>query len=189
MPKGKKSDPSTYTKPDLRDHIKEEVVAGDKGGNPGQWSARKAQLVTQEYEREGGGYKKARNSTQKSLKEWGEEHWTTADGKQARRSGGTARYLPEKAWKKLSSEEKKATNEQKRAGSRAGKQFVANTAKASSARKRASEETATRKKQAGPAAARSGTKKAGTPAAAKRTTTKKRPTANKKSTTAKRAVR
>ena len=34
-----------YTKPELREKIKAEVVAGDKGGRPGQWSARKAQLV------------------------------------------------------------------------------------------------------------------------------------------------
>ena len=75
------------------------MVASKKGGNPGQWSARKAQLVTQEYEQEGGGYKEPRNASQKSLKKWGDEHWTTADGKQARRAGGTTRYLPEKAWK------------------------------------------------------------------------------------------
>jgi len=30
-----------YTDPDLREEIKEEVKAGDKGGKPGQWSARK----------------------------------------------------------------------------------------------------------------------------------------------------
>jgi hypothetical protein len=187
MPKGKKSDPKTYTKPDLRDHIKEEVVASDKGGNPGQWSARKAQLVTQEYEREGGSYKKDRNAAQKNLKEWGEEHWTTADGKQARRSGGTARYLPEKAWKKLSPQEKKATDEQKRAGSRSGKQFVANPAKAASARKQASKETVARKKQAN-TQARSGAKKM-TGAAAKRAVTTKRPAASKKSTTKKAATK
>jgi hypothetical protein len=147
MRQSKKSDPNRYTKPELRDHIKEEVVASDKGGDPGQWSARKAQLVAQEYEKEGGGYKKPRDATQKSLKQWGDEHWTTADGEQARRPGGTARYLPEKAWDKLSPEEKAATNEKKRQGSRAGKQFVGNTPKAAAARKSVS---AGRKKAAAP---------------------------------------
>lgn len=142
MRQSKNSDPNTYTKPELRDHIKAKVVEGDKGGNPGQWSARKAQLVTQEYEKEGGGYKKPPNSEQKSLKQWGDEHWTTADGKTARRSGGTARYLPEKAWDKLTPEEKAATNEKKRKGSRQGKQFVSNTPKAAGARKQASKQIA-----------------------------------------------
>jgi hypothetical protein len=58
--KSKKSSPENYTKPELREKIKKEVIAGDKGGRPGQWSARKAQLVTHEYEAEGGGYKKPR---------------------------------------------------------------------------------------------------------------------------------
>jgi hypothetical protein len=30
-----------YTDPKLRDEIKEEIHQGDKGGKPGQWSARK----------------------------------------------------------------------------------------------------------------------------------------------------
>jgi hypothetical protein len=93
-----KSSPDTYTKPELRERIKKKVMAGSKGGNPGQWSARKAQLVAQAYEKEGGGYKKSQNESQKSLKKWEDEKWTTSDGKQARRSEGTARYLPEKAW-------------------------------------------------------------------------------------------
>jgi hypothetical protein len=50
-------DDSKYTKPELRETIKDRVMAGSKGGKPGQWSARKAQLVAQEYEKEGGGYK------------------------------------------------------------------------------------------------------------------------------------
>ncbi|KAL3447680.1 hypothetical protein BJX65DRAFT_276547 [Aspergillus insuetus] len=32
---------NNYTDPDLRQEVKEEVQAGDKGGKPGQWSARK----------------------------------------------------------------------------------------------------------------------------------------------------
>lgn len=47
-----------YTKPTLRKRIFERIKAGDKGGAPGQWSARKAQLLAAEYKRSGGGYKK-----------------------------------------------------------------------------------------------------------------------------------
>lgn len=121
----KKSAPDTYTKPELRERIKKEIVAGNKAGNPGQWSARKAQLLVQEYEKEGGGYKKPQNPAQKGLKKWGDEKWTTSDGKQTRRSGGTARYLPEKAWERLSPSQKAATNKRKEEGSKEGKQFVA----------------------------------------------------------------
>jgi len=46
-----------YTKPELRENTKDRVMAGSKGGKPGQWSARKAQLVAQEYKEAGGGYK------------------------------------------------------------------------------------------------------------------------------------
>ncbi len=142
------SDPDRYTQPELRDRIKAEVTKGDKGGKPDQWSARKAQLVTNEYEKAGGGYKQERGEQQKSLKEWGDEKWRTEDGKKAERKGGTTRYLPEEAWKSLSKEEKAATNRKKREGSAEGKQFVANTKGAAAARKRA-----TAKKSAGTKAA------------------------------------
>jgi len=49
-------DASKYSKPELRENIKDRVMAGSKGGKPGQWSARKAQLVAQEYKKAGGGY-------------------------------------------------------------------------------------------------------------------------------------
>jgi hypothetical protein len=41
--------------------------------------------------------------------------------------GYTKRYLPEKAWASLSKEERQETDQKKRAASREGKQFVANT--------------------------------------------------------------
>ena len=69
----------SYTKPELREQIKKRIMAGSKGGKPGQWSARKAQLVAQEYEKEGGGYKGGKNEKQKSLEKWGEEKWQTKD--------------------------------------------------------------------------------------------------------------
>ncbi len=111
-------------------------MAGDKGGKPNQWSARKAQLLTHEYEKAGGGYlSNERTESQQHLSEWTGEDWQTADGKPADRAGGTTRYLPKEAWDQLSPAEKKATNAKKQAGSRAGKQTVSNTEKAKKARK------------------------------------------------------
>jgi len=46
-----------YTKPGMRKKIFQRVKAGSKGGAPGQWSARKAQLVAVAYKKAGGGYK------------------------------------------------------------------------------------------------------------------------------------
>jgi hypothetical protein len=46
-----------YTKPGLRKSIFERIKAGGKGGNPGQWSARKAQMLAQQYKKSGGGYR------------------------------------------------------------------------------------------------------------------------------------
>lgn len=108
-------------------------MAGSKGGKPGQWSARKAQLLAQEYKKAGGGYRGKPKKSQQSLKKWTKEEWTTSDGKPAIRKGGTNRYLPKDAWEKLTPSERAATNKKKRAGSKAGKQFVANTQKAKKA--------------------------------------------------------
>lgn len=131
---------TNYDKPDLREKIKEEIMAGDKGGKPGQWSARKAQLLTHDYEKAGGGYlHDERTESQQHLQQWTDEQWQTADGKPADREGGTTRYLPKEAWDNLTPAEKKATNAKKQAGSRTGKQMVANTEKAKAARNKATE--------------------------------------------------
>ena len=132
-----KSDDATYTKPELRDKIKAKVKAGDKGGRPDQWSARKAQLVASEYEKEGGGYKNKgkRTAGQKHLESWTNEKWQTADGKKAIQGKTTSRYLPEKAWDKLTPTEKKATDTKKKTVSKTGKQNVPNTAAAKKARR------------------------------------------------------
>jgi len=58
---------SNYTKPKLRESIKDRVMASSKGGKPGQWSARKAQLLSQEYEKKGGGYSGGKSGAQKSF--------------------------------------------------------------------------------------------------------------------------
>lgn len=46
-----------YTKPTMRKTLFEKIKAGSKGGDPGEWSARKAQLLASEYKKKGGGYK------------------------------------------------------------------------------------------------------------------------------------
>lgn len=46
-----------YTKPGMRKKLVAKYKAGGKGGKPGQWSARKAQMVAKEYKANGGGYK------------------------------------------------------------------------------------------------------------------------------------
>lgn len=126
-----------YTKPELRERIKNRIMAGSNGGKPGQWSARKAQLLAMEYRKAGGGYRGGLRKTQRSLKKWTREKWTTSDGKPAIRKGGTRRYLPASAWSKLTPAQRAATNRKKISGSRAGSQFVANTRSAANASRRA----------------------------------------------------
>lgn len=46
-----------YTQPGMRKALFEKIKSGSKGGNPGQWSARKAQLLAVQYKKKGGGYK------------------------------------------------------------------------------------------------------------------------------------
>ena len=83
-------DNSKYTKPALRESIKKRVMAGSKGGKPGQWSARKAQLVASEYKKKGGGYKGGQSSKQKDLKKWGKEDWQTKDQYEKGKKAATA---------------------------------------------------------------------------------------------------
>jgi hypothetical protein len=55
--KSRVNEAGNYTKPTLRKRLFEQIKAGSKGGRPGQWSARKAQLLAVEYKKQGGGYK------------------------------------------------------------------------------------------------------------------------------------
>lgn len=59
--------------------------------------------------------------SQKSLKKWTAQKWRTSSGK---KSEGKRRYLPDAAWRSLSSSEKAATNKAKAEGNKKGKQFV-----------------------------------------------------------------
>lgn len=126
-----------YTHPELRERLKEEIKASDKGGKTGQWSARKAQLLKQEYEKHGGGYRGGKDEEQRSLAEWSQEEWQTRDGEAEARdpeTGETRRYLPKEAWEKMSHQEAERTDRKKREHSRQGRQFVDNTGPAKQAR-------------------------------------------------------
>ena len=46
-----------YTKPGMRKRQFNRIKAGSKGGAPGQWSARKAQMLAAAYKKAGGGYR------------------------------------------------------------------------------------------------------------------------------------
>ena len=56
-PKSKVNESGNYTKPTLRKRLFNEIKAGGKGGAPGQWSARKSQLLAKQYKAKGGGYR------------------------------------------------------------------------------------------------------------------------------------
>ncbi|KAF2252826.1 hypothetical protein BU26DRAFT_560175 [Trematosphaeria pertusa] len=89
-----------YTDPELRDQVKEEIHNSNKGGAPGQWSARKAQMMASEYKKRGGGYttdKKDKDESQKHLDNWDKGR---------------------KAWEQMSEKEKQETDEKKQEESR-----------------------------------------------------------------------
>lgn len=53
----KVNEAGNYTKPTMRKNLFNKIKGGSKGGNSGQWSARKAQMLAKEYKAKGGGYK------------------------------------------------------------------------------------------------------------------------------------
>ena len=55
--KSRVNEAGNYTKPGMRKRIFNRIKAGGKGGAPGQWSARKAQMLASAYKKAGGGYK------------------------------------------------------------------------------------------------------------------------------------
>jgi hypothetical protein len=55
--KSKVNEAGNYTKPTMRKALFEKIKAGTKGGDAGQWSARKSQLLAKEYKAKGGGYR------------------------------------------------------------------------------------------------------------------------------------
>jgi hypothetical protein len=145
----KKKKDGDYTDPGLRARLKDEIQAGDRGGRPGQWSARKAQLLVKEYEKGGGGYTDPghRSERQRHLQQWQEQDWHTAEGDaDARGDDGTSRYLPDVAWKLLSEQERAETERPKKDSA---EQFVANTDAAKEARRAAELLTVTAREATG----------------------------------------
>ena len=55
--KSKVNEAGNYTKPTMRKRLFNKIKAGTKGGNAGQWSARKAQMLAVAYKKAGGGYR------------------------------------------------------------------------------------------------------------------------------------
>ena len=110
------------TDPKLWEKVKDEVTEGDKGGRPGQWSARKAQLAVGEYKKEGGGYE-GQKSADNQLGQWTKEDWGTQSGEPSGKTG--ERYLPKAARDHLSDEEYDRTTAKKRADTKKGRQFSA----------------------------------------------------------------
>ncbi|MBT8476189.1 MAG: aspartate-semialdehyde dehydrogenase [Rhodobacteraceae bacterium] len=114
MSSAEKSDPELWEK------VKDEITKGDKGGEPGEWSARKAQMAVQEYKKRGGGYEDdGPDKDETDLHQWTEEDWGTKSG---RESGDTGeRYLPKKV-RILLTEDEYARSTRKKEG--ADDQFV-----------------------------------------------------------------
>ena len=132
------------TDPALWDKVKRRVMRGDKGGNAGEWSARKAQLAVAEYKQAGGGYIGAKKPDN-GLATWTKEAWDTASGKPSRKTG--ERYLPEAARAVLSADEVSRSTARKRQDTKARRQFSAQPKDV--ARKTASARKAAERKEAG----------------------------------------
>lgn len=91
-----------------------------------------------EYKKRGGDYNTSKEEgnekdvAQRSLNQWTKEDWQTKEGSgTAKQDDGTEkRYLPKKAWEKMSEEEKRETDDKKQQEPKEGNQFVSNTEKA-----------------------------------------------------------
>ena len=107
------------TDPELWEKVKDEITEGDEGGEPGQWSARKAQMAVREYKRRGGGYDDdGADREETDLHEWTEEDWGTRSGEESGESG--ERYLPKRVRMLLTEDEYRRSTERKREDSDAG---------------------------------------------------------------------
>ena len=113
MEKGvaKKSNPA------LLNRIVSSVKSSTKGGDAGQWSARKAQLAVAKYKEAGGKYS-GKKSESNSLSKWTKQEWGTKSGKTSKETG--ERYLPKKAISALTNAEYAATTKAKREGGGVG---------------------------------------------------------------------
>ena len=112
----------------IRNRIFKRILKNKQDGTKaGQWSARKAQSLTEDYEKamkKKGlkAYKSGKKTTsQKSLKRWGDQDWKTKSGKKSSKTG--ERYLPAEAIKALTDKEYKKTSAKKKRDTKKGKQF------------------------------------------------------------------
>jgi len=103
--------------PELWSRVVSSVKSGTKGGDAGQWSARKAQIAVAKYKEAGGKYE-GKKSSSNSLSKWTKQEWTTKSGKTSKETG--ERYLPKKAIESLTPQEYAATTKAKRQGGGTG---------------------------------------------------------------------
>ena len=109
----------TATKRDPKKWAAAKAKAKAKMG--GKHSARAMQLAVKYYKDAGGTYSGKKKPTNK-LSKWTKQKWRTKSGKPSGKTG--ERYLPEKAIKALTPSEYAASTKAKKAGTKAGKQFV-----------------------------------------------------------------
>ena len=104
----------------------EKSKAAAKAKMGGKHSARAMQLAAKMYKEKGGDYSGPKTEAQKSMTKWTKEDWGTKSGKNSTLGAKATgeRYLPKKALESLTSAEYAATTKAKRAGTKAGKQFV-----------------------------------------------------------------
>lgn len=107
------------TNPKLWKSIVSKVKKGSKGGNPGQWSARKAQLAVKMYKKSGSYNSPKKNNN--SLVKWTKQRWRTRSGRPSLKTG--ERYLPEKVIKRLTKKEYSRTSRNKRMSMKKGVQY------------------------------------------------------------------
>jgi len=110
------------TDPALWDRVKQDITAGDKGGNAGEWSARKAQMAVAAYKKAGGGYEGSK-AADNHLSQWTHEDWGTKSGHESHETG--ERYLPKAARDALTDKEYARTTAKKWADTVKGRQFSA----------------------------------------------------------------
>lgn len=104
----------------------EKSKAEAKAKMGGKHSARAMQLAGKIYKDKGGDYTGEKTSAQKSMTKWTKEDWGTKSGKNSTQGPKATgeRYLPKKARESLTPAEYAATTNAKKAGTKAGKQFV-----------------------------------------------------------------
>jgi hypothetical protein len=111
------------TNPKLWESVKRQVIRGSKGGPPGKWSARKAQLSVKLYKSKGGKYS-GKKDPRNSLTKWSKEDWGYV-GSGRRGKGGkksksrSGRYLPRIVRQHLSPKARRSENRAK--GRKSGK--------------------------------------------------------------------